>query len=69
MTPGTIRCAGWINARWRVKGNPPYELPDWKRVQSRHYEDWIGNRVVLDTSKLSVNGCVKRIIEALGHAT
>ena len=45
------------------------DLPDWKRVQSRDYEDWTGNRVVLDTSKLSVNDCVKRIIEALAHAT
>jgi predicted kinase len=45
------------------------DLPDWKRVQSRDYEDWTGNRVVLDTSKLAVNDCVKRIIEALAHAT
>ena len=41
------------------------DLPDWKRVQSRDYEEWTGNRVVLDTSKLSVNDCVKEIIEAL----
>jgi predicted kinase len=45
------------------------DLPDWKRVQSRGYEEWIGNPVVLDTSKLSVNDCVKRIIEALANAT
>ena len=44
------------------------DLPDWKRVQSRDYEDWTGDRVVLDTSKLSVNDCVKRIAEALAHA-
>jgi predicted kinase len=44
------------------------DLPDWKRVQSRDYEDWTGNRVALDTSKLPVNDCVKRIIEALPHA-
>jgi predicted kinase len=44
------------------------DLPDWKRVQSRDYEDWTGNRVVLDTSKLSVNDCVKEIVEALAHA-
>jgi predicted kinase len=41
------------------------DLPDWKRVQSRGYEDWTGEPVVLDTSKLSVNDCVKRIVEAL----
>jgi predicted kinase len=41
------------------------DLPDWKQVQSRDYEDWTGNRVVLDTSKLSVNDCVKGIIAAL----
>jgi predicted kinase len=44
------------------------DLPDWKRVQSRGYEDWTGDPVVLDTSKLSVNDCVKRIIEARAHA-
>ena len=44
------------------------DLPDWKRVQSRDYEEWNGNPVVLDTSKLSVNDCVKRIIEALANA-
>jgi predicted kinase len=41
------------------------DLPDWERVQNRGYEDWTGNPVVLDTSKLSVNECVRRIIEAL----
>ena len=43
------------------------DLPDWERVQGRDYEDWTGNPVVLDTSKLSVNDCVKSIIEALAH--
>ena len=41
------------------------DLPDWKRVLGRDYEDWTGNRMVLDTSKLSADDCVKRIIEAL----
>jgi predicted kinase len=43
------------------------DLPDWKRVQSRDYEGWTSNRVVLDSSKLSADDCVKRIIEALAH--
>ena len=43
------------------------DLPDWKRVQSRDYEDWAGNRLLLDTSKLSVNDCVKRIIDASAY--
>lgn len=41
------------------------DLPDWERVQSRFYEDWTDNPVVVDTSKLSVNECVKRIVEVL----
>jgi len=45
------------------------DLRDWKRVHGRDYEDWTGRRVALDTSKLSVNDCVKRIIEALARAT
>jgi predicted kinase len=45
------------------------DQPDWEQVQSRGYEDWTGNRMLLDTSKLSVNACVERIIEALAHAT
>lgn len=44
------------------------DLPDWEGVQRRGYEDWTGKPVMLDTSKLSVNDCVKRIIEALTHA-
>jgi predicted kinase len=44
------------------------DLPDWKRVQSRDYEGWTSSRVVLDTSKLSADDCVKRIIEALAHS-
>ena len=43
------------------------DLPDWKRVQSRDYEDWTGDCVVLDISKLSANDCVKTIIEALAQ--
>lgn len=39
------------------------DLPDWKRVQSRGYEDWTSERLVLDTSKLSAGECVKKIIE------
>ena len=38
------------------------DLPDWKRVQSRGYEKWTSDRVVLDTSKLSAGDCVKGII-------
>jgi predicted kinase len=44
------------------------DLPDWKRVQSRGYDAWTGSPVVLDTSKLSVNDCVKRILHALTDA-
>jgi predicted kinase len=44
------------------------DLPDWRHVQSRDYEDWTESRVVLDTSKLVVNDCVKQIIYALAHA-
>jgi predicted kinase len=43
------------------------DLPDWKRVQSRHYEKWASHRVVLDTSKLSEGDCVKRLIETLAQ--
>jgi predicted kinase len=41
------------------------DLPDWKHVQSREYEDWTESCVVLDTSKLVVNDCVKQIIYVL----
>jgi predicted kinase len=44
------------------------DLPDWGRVQSRHYEAWASHRVVLDTSKLSESDCIRRIIEMLVHA-
>lgn len=41
------------------------DLPDWSSVQDREHEEWSEARVVLDSSKLSVNGCVRRIIEAI----
>jgi predicted kinase len=44
------------------------ELPDWKHVQSRDYEEWASHRVALDTSELSESDCVKRIIEILVNA-
>jgi predicted kinase len=44
------------------------DLPDWKRVQSRDYEEWTVHRVVLDTSKLSESDCVERLIEMLVHS-
>ena len=43
------------------------DLPDWKSIQSGDYEHWTGNHVVLDTSELGVNDCVKKIIEALAQ--
>jgi predicted kinase len=43
------------------------DLPDWKRIQSRHYEKWASHRVVLDTSKLSESDCVKGLIETLAQ--
>ncbi|MDR6302537.1 putative kinase [Nitrobacter vulgaris] len=41
------------------------DLPDWNSVQRRGYEVWSEARVLLDSSKMSVNGCVKRIVEAI----
>jgi hypothetical protein len=67
-----ITCSDRVEQKRRVEKRRSdivgLDLPDWDRVQSRDYEDWTGNRVVLDTNKLSVNDCVKRIIEALAHA-
>jgi predicted kinase len=44
------------------------DLPDWKRVQSRDYEAWTSDRLVLDTGRLSASDCVKKIIEMLNRA-
>lgn len=41
------------------------DLPDWNSVQRREYEVWSEARVALDSSKMSVNGCVRRIVEAI----
>jgi predicted kinase len=43
------------------------DLPDWGCVQSRGYEAWTSERLVLDTSELSESDCVKRIIEAMAR--
>jgi predicted kinase len=63
-----IACTDQAEHRRRIENRRSdivgLDLPDWEHVQSRDYEDWIGNRLVLDTSRLSVSDCVKRIIEA-----
>ena len=64
-----ILCSDLAEHRCRVEKRRSdivgLDLPDWKRVQSRDYEEWTGNRVVLDTSKLSVNDCVEGIMRAI----
>lgn len=59
-------CSDQVEHRRRVETRRSdiagLDLPDWKRVQSRGFETWASDRVVLDTSKLSASDCVQRII-------
>jgi predicted kinase len=43
------------------------DQPDWERVQSRGYEAWTSERLVLDTGRLPGSHCVKRIIETIAR--
>ena len=66
-----IVCSDQAEHRRRVEARRSdlvgLDLPDWKRVQSRDYEAWASDRVVLDTSRLSSTDCVRQIIEALSR--
>jgi chloramphenicol 3-O-phosphotransferase len=59
-------CSDQVEHRRRVETRRSdiagLDLPDWKRVQSRGFEAWADDRLVLDTSKLSASDCVQRII-------
>lgn len=40
-------------------------VPTWAEVKKRHYEPWIEDRIVLDTSKLGIPECVEKIAAVL----
>ncbi|WP_336983942.1 MULTISPECIES: AAA family ATPase [unclassified Cedecea] len=46
----------------RVSDIPGLTVPDWEKVQSRHYERWYREHIQLDTAKLTVTECVNRIL-------
>ena len=40
-------------------------VPTWAEVKERHYEPWIEDRIIVDTSKLSIPECVEKIAAVL----
>jgi len=64
-----IVCSDQVEHRYRVetrrKDIAGLDLPNWESVQRRRYEKWEGDFLTLDTSKLSVDDCVKRIVQTL----
>lgn len=38
-------------------------LPTWQEVQDREYDEWQGNKIVIDTAKHDVSQCVSEIME------
>jgi predicted kinase len=42
-----------------------HRLPGWDEVQSRLYEPWTSDRLVIDSAKLSANDAASKILEAL----
>lgn len=66
-----LRCSDPAEHRRRVEGRvadiPGQRLPDWAAVLAREYEDWERERLVLDTSRLSVAAVAAEIIRRVGE--
>jgi len=51
----------------RVSDIRGHAVPDWESVETRHYEPWTGDRLVLDSAQVSTPECVARIVELLAQ--
>lgn len=51
----------------RVADIAGFRLPNWQDVLDRPYDLWPEPHLVLDTSRLSVDECVGRLAETVGH--
>jgi predicted kinase len=67
-----IVCSDQVEHRRRIEARRSdivgLALPDWKCVQNHDYEMWASPRLVLDTSEMSKNDCVTKIVESLAEA-
>ncbi len=61
-------CSDAAEHRRRVEARradlPGQRLPDWAAVESRAYEPWQGERMLLDTAELSAEAAAERIAAA-----
>lgn len=66
-----IVCSDAAEHRRRVESRqtdiPGHRLPTWAEVLDRDYRAWDTERIVIDTTLLGVNQCVRRILEAAGR--
>jgi predicted kinase len=62
-----IVCSDAAEHRRRVEARAPdtagHQLPSWSDVMTRDYRAWDGDRLVIDTARLSVEQCVQRILQ------
>jgi predicted kinase len=62
-------CSDIDEHRQRVESRPPdivrHRVPTWAEVMAHDYRPWDGDRLVVDTARLSVADSVRRIVSAL----
>jgi predicted kinase len=52
-------------AETRTVDIPGLKPPDWQAIQSREYEEWKSDRLVLDTALLDSEACVRQVLDAV----
>jgi len=64
-----VVCSDVVEHRKRVETRastvPGLRLPTWQEVESREYDDWTIDRIVLDTSKRLEHECIEDLLSKL----
>ena len=49
----------------RVSNISGLKLPSWKEVEKREYQPWVGDRIVIDTARRSVEDCLQDLLHKM----
>lgn len=42
-----------------------FQLPTWEEIQEREYQEWKKDRIIIETSKRSIDECVDELLEKI----
>jgi len=66
-----VVCSDPVEHRRRAEGRrldiPGLTPPTWREITERDYEPWHRDRVVVDTAGVSVESCVRALLDHLGR--